>query len=135
MTRVTNAVRNRVRERAKTRCEYCYLPDGIIRLPHQVDHILPPRHGGTDDENNLSWACYYCNNSKGTDIGTVDFESNERVWLFDPRQDDWNAHFDMRENGLIIGKTISGRATARLLLINNREMVEIRRFLIEAGFW
>lgn len=97
--------------------------------------IVPPRHGGTDDDHNLTWACYYCNHSKGTDIGTIDFETQERVWLFDPRHDNWDAHFEMLENGLIYGKTNRGRATARLLLMNTPDMVEIRRFLIEAGLW
>jgi hypothetical protein len=135
MTKISSATRSHVRERAKSRCEYCYLPERILRLPHQIDHIYPPRHGGTDEEYNLTWACYYCNHSKGTDIGTVDFESQERVWLFNPRQDDWDTHFEMLENGLIQGRTIMGRATARLLLINTPDMIEIRRFLIQAGLW
>lgn len=135
MTRVAPGIRTLVRERARRRCEYCYLPEGIVRLPHQPDHIVPPRHGGTDDDPNLAWSCYYCNHAKGTDIGTLDFETQNRVWLFDPRQDDWNEHFEMDENGLIVGKTSIGRAAARLLLMNQQEKIEIRTMLIEAGLW
>jgi 5-methylcytosine-specific restriction endonuclease McrA len=32
----------------------------------EVDHIIPVKHGGTDDESNLTAACVRCNRSKGT---------------------------------------------------------------------
>ena len=32
----------------------------------EVDHILPVKHGGTNDESNLTAACVRCNRSKGT---------------------------------------------------------------------
>lgn len=135
MSRVSKPVREQVRERANHRCEYCYLPERIFRVPHQVDHIDPPRHAGTDEVENLAWACLNCNNSKGTDIGTVDVETRQRVWLYNPRQQDWNEHFQIESDGLIFGKTVIGRATARLLKMNVPHMIEIRRVLIEAGIW
>jgi len=50
-----------VRKRDGATCRYCggHAPDG------QPDHILPLSRGGTDDLENLAWACPGCNQSKG----------------------------------------------------------------------
>jgi 5-methylcytosine-specific restriction endonuclease McrA len=102
--------REQVRARANRRCEYCGLPEGIVRLPHQVDHIIPPRHIGSDELYNLAWACFYCNNAKGTDIATVDFESKERVWLYNPRQDNWSENFQLETDGYVTGLSHHGQS-------------------------
>lgn len=95
--------------------------------------MIPPRHGGSDELPNLAWACFYCNNNKGTDLGTFDPQSKSRVWLFNPREQLWNVHFSLDSSGLISGKTSEGRATIQLLDMNNTKRVEIRQLLIENG--
>ena len=35
------------------------------RVAGSVDHIIPIKHGGTNDELNLRWACRSCNCSRG----------------------------------------------------------------------
>ncbi len=135
MARLSSAIRTQVRQRAKARCEYCGLPEGLSKFDHQVDHIVPDRHGGTDENVNLAWACFRCNNSKGTDIGTIDFETGQRVWLFDPRNDIWEEHFEIDADGEIVGRTVIGRATARLLMMNASPLSRLRITLIEAGLW
>lgn len=132
---VSKSIRGQVQERAKSRCEYCLIPETLTHFSHQVDHIFPPRHGGTDDLDNLAWACFRCNNNKGTDIATVDFESGERVFLYNPRQHKWDDHFIINDDGLVLGKTAIGRATARLLQMNVTKRVEMRRILIKAYRW
>ncbi len=136
MTRVPKKLREQVRQRANGRCEYCGLLDLVARLSHQVDHIVPPRHGGTNDfDNNLAWACFRCNNGKGTDIGTIDITTGQRVWLYNPREQRWDDYFEIQETGHILGKTPEGRATARLLNMNYEPEVEARRLLIKHGLW
>ena len=136
MTRVPKKLRDQVRQRANGRCEYCGLPDSVASLSHHVDHILPPRHTGTNDfDSNLAWACFRCNNGKGTDIGTVDIVTTERVWLYNPREQNWDDHFEIRETGHIFGKTPEGRATVRLLNMNHEAEVEARRLVIKYGLW
>ncbi|MCB9457896.1 MAG: HNH endonuclease, partial [Anaerolineaceae bacterium] len=66
--RVPQSVRDMVRQRAEDQCEYCYLPDAFGYYSHQVDHILPVKHQGSSDLDNLAWACFECNNAKGSDI-------------------------------------------------------------------
>jgi hypothetical protein len=47
------------------------------------------------------------------------------VPLFHPRLDDWAAHFRFPET-LIEGLTATGRATARLLCMNDTHRIELR---------
>jgi hypothetical protein len=134
VTRIPDAIRQQIRERADGRCEYCRLPDAYATFSHQVDHIVPQRHGGTDDISNLAWACFRCNNSKGTDIASFDSETSEFVFFFNPRKQLWDNHFTMIE-GIIEGQTATGRVTVRLLRMNDPERADTRRDLIDAGLW
>jgi len=57
------------------------------------------------------------------------------VRLFNPRHDDWNAHFRWIEGGLRIdGKTDIGRTTVLALQLNLRIRVIARRAWISAGW-
>jgi HNH endonuclease len=111
------------------------LPERYSRFSHQVDHVVPPRHGGSNDLDNLAWSCFYCNNNKGTDLGTFDPQTKRRAWLFNPREMRWNDHFEIDTKGLFSGKTSEGRATIYLLDMNNAKRVEIRQLLIENTLW
>lgn len=111
------------------------MPEGFPRFKHQVDHIIPPRHIGSDDFPNLAWACHRCNHMKGTDIGTFDLESNQKVWLFNPREQRWDDHFTISGDGFIIGKTAQGRGTARLLGMNDHDFPKLRRLIMKTGRW
>jgi hypothetical protein len=72
---LSDAIRQEVRLRADGLCEYCRISERLTHYAHQVDHIIPHRHGGDDELDNLAWACFRCNNAKGTDIATYDFET------------------------------------------------------------
>ena len=57
--------RRTVRERADDRCEYCQLRQEHAQLwRHQIEHVIPRKHRGTDDPDNLAWTCVRCNLSK-----------------------------------------------------------------------
>src|SRR3954465_4285373 len=45
------------------RCELCGVPADERAL--EVDHIVPRRHGGSDDRSNLQALCSKCNANKG----------------------------------------------------------------------
>lgn len=63
-TRTNNAEWKRIRQVILARdlnvCAYCG------QEATEVDHIIPVKHGGTNDESNLTAACVRCNRSKGT---------------------------------------------------------------------
>ncbi|MBZ5617846.1 MAG: HNH endonuclease [Acidobacteriia bacterium] len=59
------AARNRIRQRAGDRCEYCRLSQKYSRRTHHIEHIVAKQHGGADDMENLALACHRCNLQKG----------------------------------------------------------------------
>jgi hypothetical protein len=125
-------LRDFVRRRAAGRCEYCRLPDAVQRLPFHVEHIVAKQHGGSNDADNLAWACDRCNAYKGPNLSSVDPYTGSIVELFHPRRDVWPEHFNMRDVE-IQGISPSGRATVRLLQMNSRHRVELRRELLDEG--
>jgi hypothetical protein len=132
--RYSASVRQKIRERANGRCEYCKKPDAVSVYPHHVDHIIPVFHGGDNDEDNLAWACFQCNSTKSGQIASYDFETGELTPLFHPRRDEWADHFELKA-GKIIGKTAIGRVTVRILQINHPDNVETRLYLIQSRKW
>jgi HNH endonuclease len=125
--------RNRVRRRARRCCEYCLLPERADPYStFHLEHIVARQHGGGDEISNLAWACSRCNHRKGTNIASRDPDTGSIVELYNPRQQKWADHFTIR-NGRIIGSSLAGRATARLLDMNDGRRVRLRRELIEQG--
>lgn len=120
------ALRDLVRRRADHRCEYCRIhqdDDPFFRL--HIEHIVARQHGGQDVEWNLALSCYHCNLHKGPNLSGIDTETEAVVPLFHPRKDNWQAHFTSR-GGFIIGRTPTGRATLRVLAMNEPRRVELR---------
>jgi hypothetical protein len=129
--------RARVRRRAQNACEYCQLPQRASILPHQTDHIIAQQHGGSHEESNLCLCCLRCNLKKGPNIASTDPEDQSEyrlVALFPPRQQRWQEHFQLQEDGRLEGLTPEGRATARLLDFNAEERVQLRRLLMRQGW-
>jgi ATP adenylyltransferase len=60
---ISGTARYEVLRRAGFRCDLCAISAEERAL--EVDHILPRRHGGTDDLSNLQALCYKCNANKG----------------------------------------------------------------------
>ena len=121
-------------ERSDGRCEYCRKPDGLSGYPHHADHIVAVKHNGRTELGNLAWACFQCNVNKGSDLTTFDPDTNVLVRLFNPRIQNWDEHFGF-EDAVIVGKTAIGRATIRLLQMNQANQVETRSRLMQAGLW
>ena len=61
---ISGTDRYEVLKQAGFRCELCGVPADERSL--EVDHIVPRRHGGTDDRSNLQALCYKCNANKGS---------------------------------------------------------------------
>jgi hypothetical protein len=58
---LTRSMKRYIRERDKETCVYCWIhaPNG------HVDHRISRARGGSNDPENLAWACAPCNCSKG----------------------------------------------------------------------
>lgn len=130
--RVRGALRRAVIERAEQRCEYCDMPDDVLRLPHEPDHIVATQHGGQTILENLAYTCFRCNRYKGPNLSSVDPQTGALVPLFNPRADAWRQHFRWQE-AEITPQTDIGRATAALLRFNEPERVKLRATLMQQG--
>jgi hypothetical protein len=123
-----------VASRANYRCEYCLIHEDDSYLGFEVDHVISAKHGGQTNAENLTYACFYCNRYKGSDIGTIVPGSRRLVPLFNPRTDDWVDHFEVVASS-IEGKSEIGKATVRILEFNLRERLLERHTLLLSGNW
>lgn len=123
---MNDAIKAVVRDRAGNRCEYCRLSQIDSPLaPLQIEHVIPRKHGGTDEVANLALACIDCNLHKGPNLTGIDPVTNAVIELFHPRHDQWGDHFE--EDGIYIrGKTEKGRTTIRVLAMNSDEQLALR---------
>ena len=115
-----------VRQRAGNRCEYCHLhqDDSPLAVLH-IEHIVPKKHGGTDDTDNLALACIDCNLHKGSNLTGIDPETDEITELFHPRRHEWDEHFEWK-GIFIVGLTAIGRTTVRVFNMNSDDQLSFR---------
>jgi len=131
--RLSEAVRQYVRERAGHCCEYCrVLESGRLSRLH-VDHIIARKYGGTNDDDNLCLACYKCNGYKGSHIAAVDPATGSASKLYHPRQQIWKDHFKLNTDATIAGLTPEGRTTIVVLRINDKARAQTRYLAMLAG--
>jgi 5-methylcytosine-specific restriction endonuclease McrA len=129
---ISEMLRRQVAARAEGRCEYCRIHQDDRLFAHEIDHIFAEKHGGQAQMDNLCLACNECNRFKGSDLCSLDSETDAIVSLYHPRRDRWADHFRVLE-GMLEALTATGRVTARLLHFNDADAVDRRRMLIEAG--
>ena len=123
------AVRALIHRRAGHRCEYCLLKQEHLPFStFQVENIIPRKHGGNDDPANLALTCDRCNSHKGANLTGIDPETGEIIALFNPRKHDWEEHFFLSDF-TIVGLTAVGRATVRVLNMNEERRVRLRAAL------
>src|SRR5687767_6661096 len=102
--------------RAGHRCEYCRAPEAVFNFPFEVEHVTPSCRGGDDSSGNLALACRSCNLFKASHVTGIEPETQTEFRLFHPREDRWEAHFQVDvESGGIVGLTPSGRSTVSRL--------------------
>jgi hypothetical protein len=121
-----------VATRADRLCEYCLIHEDDTFFGCEVDHIISLKHGGPTEEDNLAFACLFCNRHKGTDVGSIFAETGEFIRFFNPRHDKWSHHFRM-EGALIKPVSDIGTVTASILGFNTGERILERETLVALG--
>ena len=129
-TYIPTQLRKLITNRANDCCEYCLQPESMSFVSHQADHIISEKHGGDTTAENLAFACSLCNKYKGSDIATLDKETDKITALFNPREDEWNKHFQLSKDGALSSPTAIGRGTIKLLRLNRPERIEERKLLL-----
>jgi HNH endonuclease len=130
ITYVSAELRRIVVARADGLCEYCLIAEDDTFYGCEVDHVISEKHGGPTLAENLAFACAFCNWAKGSDVGSIDWESGNFVRFFNPRTDRWADHFILTENR-IESVTIIGAVTARILGFNSSDRLLERQTLQE----
>ena len=122
--------------RADGRCEYCHAPEAVFNFAFQVEHILPHAEQGSDDLGNLALACSACNLYKGAASVGLDEETQLPQPLFNPRTQEWSAHFRVSiETAEILGISPVGRGTVARLQMNTERQLAARRRWIQLGLF
>ena len=120
--------------RADRICEYCRCPEQFSSTTFSVEHIHPRQLGGTDELDNLAFACQGCNNIKFTKTSGIDPETAKTVPFFHPRRQEWAEHFAWSDSlQIVLGLTPSGRATIDALKLNREEVRNLRGLLFLIG--
>lgn len=131
---IPSSLRKVVQQRAAGRCEYCLLHEDDAWESHQPDHIIARKHRGQTIAENLAWTCGVCNRHKGSDIASIDGDTERVVRLYHPRRDSWARHFRL-EDGRILPRSAVGRVTVFLLRLNRPGRVRARRILAQLGLY
>lgn len=121
-----------VAKRADFRCEYCRIHADDLFLSFHIDHIIPFKHGGTNDSDNLAYTCPHCNQHKGSDFATLLNDFSDVVLLYNPRRDLWGTHFEAVD-GEIMARTRTGQASIRIFRFNQPDLIILRRLLSQIG--
>ena len=129
MTYIPTDLRALVLARARETCEYCLVHADYAGLVHEIDHVIAEKHGGITEAENLAYACAQCNRFKGSDIATLDQHTGKVEPLFNPRQQRWHEHFRLDSP---VPLTPTGRATERLLQLNQIDRILLRTELLSA---
>ena len=132
VTYIPAELRRQVVARAEGLCEYCLIAEEDTFYGCQADHIISEKHGGSTDAENLANACVFCNQGKGSDVGSIHWESKAFVRFFNPRTDAWADHFEL-VGSRVEGLTPIGMVTARILAFNSGERVLERKTLQDMG--
>ena len=125
---ITTAQRRAVIQRAGNCCEYCRVQPADELAPFHIDHIVPLKHKGSDETDNLSWSCFQCNSFKGSNIAAADPQTGEATFLYNPRTQIWDEHFQINDDASLTGKTPQGRTTIEVMRINEDARIQYRLF-------
>lgn len=132
MSYVSSRLRALVIARARESCEYCRVHADYAAFVHEIDHVIAQQHGGATTSDNLAYACAQCNRFKGSNVAAIDPQTGDIVPLYNPRSQHWHDHFQL-DGPVITPLTAVGRATEKLLQLNQIDRILLRKELLAVG--
>ncbi len=106
------------------RCGYCGVSESFVGGALEIDHFHPQAAGGSDEIENLVYACTACNRFNG-DYASAP-HSPESLRLLHPRRDDLDAHITEMLDGRLLGITPRGWFHIQRLHLNRAQLIEMR---------
>jgi hypothetical protein len=122
---VSTEARAIVRATFGGRCGYCGVSETSVGGELEIDHFHPLASGGSDDIENLVYACTACNRFKG-DYAPA-HGAPDSLRLLRPQRDDLGAHVEETVHGRLIGLTPRGWFHIQRLHLNRPLLVERRQ--------
>ncbi|MEG3841963.1 HNH endonuclease [Microcoleus sp. herbarium14] len=80
-------------QRAGEQWEYCRFPQTAALFAFEMEHIIAEKHDGVTVVENLALSSPCCNRFKGTDLGSIDPETQQLTPFFNPHLQKWSDHF------------------------------------------
>jgi hypothetical protein len=121
---ISTETRAAVRAAFGGRCGYCGVSETSVGGELEMDHFHPQAAGGSDDIENLVYACTACNRFKGDYAPAPD--APESLRLLRPQCDDLAVHIEETAHGRLIGLTPRGWFHIQRLHLNRPQLVELR---------
>lgn len=117
------AIREQVRQRAQCACEFCGISEIDVGGLLTIDHFQPRSKNGTDDVENLIYACGSCNQYK-QGYWAID---GTAPMLWNPRQEVADRHFVEQADGQLTALTPTRVFTIKRLRLNHSQLVAARQ--------
>jgi hypothetical protein len=120
---LTSSIREQVRQRAEYACEFCGVTEIDTGGMLTIDHFRPRARSGSDDLENLIYACIACNQYK------QDYwpQTETAPTLWNPRQELASQHFFEQEDGQLTALTPIGIFTLQRLRLNRSQLITARQ--------
>jgi hypothetical protein len=116
-----------IRARYECRCGYCGVSEVDAGGDLTVDHFQPVSAGGSDDDDNLVYACGRSNQFKGATL-PASAASTDNKRLLHPLRDNMETHVVLDpKTGYIIGISETGKYHSNALRLNRRALVAHRQ--------
>lgn len=120
---LTASIREQVRQRAHCACEFCGVTEIDTGGMLTIDHFRPRARAGSDELENLIYACISCNQYK------QDYWPQTEIapTLWNPRQEIASQHFVEQADGQLTALTPTGIFTIKRLRLNRSQLTAARQ--------
>lgn len=122
---ITDETRRNVREQYHFACGYCHVNEIDAGSELEIDHFQPVTHGGSDDADNLVYACPACNRNKASYWPSPN--TPPHMHLLHPLNDDFDIHITLLQDGHLAGLTPRGWFHIDWLHLNRPQLVALRQ--------
>lgn len=122
---ISNENRMKVREQYNFRCGYCGVSEIDVGSELEIDHFQPTSQRGSDELDNLVYACPACNRNKASYWPSPD--APPHMHLLHPLTDSPNLHITLLHDGHLAGLTPRGWFHIDWLHLNRPQLIAMRQ--------
>ena len=125
MMAISGENRKAVREQYNFACGYCGVSELDAGSELEIDHFQPVSHDGSDEWDNLVYACPACNRNKASYWPLPD--APPHMHLLHPLTDSLHIHITLLQDGRLAGLTPRGWFHIDWLHLNRLQLIAMRQ--------